>query len=128
MAHVGGIHYIKVPGHTVDWEISGLQLTGNAEQSWLYAKDPLTFQADAWDFKIEPQSDVVYDIPAAPRDNDKCVIIGKSGDAVYYILVVRPAGDANTGIRRASYERAGAGYIPTGWVRTENDSIEIEIV
>jgi hypothetical protein len=128
IAHEGGIEYIDVPGHTVDWDIPGLRLTGTPGNSWLYAEQPSTFDADAFDFETDPESKVVYDMPGDPRGADKCVKIGKSGEAFFYILVVRPAPGAQTRDGRAPYKRAGAGYIPTSWLKNEAKAVKVDII
>lgn len=128
MAHVGPITYIKVPGRTANWEKLDLRLTGNGEDLWFNAKDPLLFKATALEFERKAPSDgklclLVYDDPDADQSYDKCVIIGKVGDILSYILVVRPRDKkkANEGL----YERAGAGYIPSGWIDPKGIAVEI---
>ena len=129
MAYVGGITYIDVPGRTVTWENLDLHLTGNSSTSWLFAPESLTFHATVLSFEVnttEYRSSwlIVYDDPFEARENDKCVVIGTTGDIWRYILVVRPRSDPRA--KRTSFERAGAGYIPLGWIGSQG--IEVEIV
>lgn len=132
MAHVGGITYINIPGHTVNWEELDLRLTGSGSTSWLYAEEPLLFRALARDFEVKTedyseQSMLVYDRPAEDRNNDRCVIIGTVGDKFRYVLVVRPRGENGAeGSQRPLYERTGAGYIPISWIK--DGGIDTEII
>ena len=128
MAYSGAISYIEVPGDSTAWQDLNLRLTGTGEKSWLYANDPLAFNTRAFDFEIAlPRNDdlwlVSYDIPTEPRKDDKCVIIGKRGEILRYILVVRP--ESQEGASRARYRRAGAGYIPFGWIKSHSLAVEI---
>lgn len=128
MAYVGSITYIDVPGRTVNWENLDLRLTGSSRSTWLYATDPLVFHAKALDFEENSQEygkdwSIVYDNPDEDRANDKCVVIGRVGEVLRYILVVRPTG--KEGRMVAEYERAGAGYIPFGWIKAKSTAIDI---
>ena len=123
MAYTGCISYLDVPGHTVNWKDLDLRLTGNAQGSWLYAQQPLIFNAQALDFKRNSQLFpgkwlIAYDEPKAARDKDKCVVLGQNSDRLSYILIVRPVGTDETGT--LLYERAGAGYIPYEWITSQN--------
>ena len=131
MAHMGEIEYIDVPGHTVSWERLDLRLTGNAQNSWLYAREPLFFRAEARDFEEKTADDsehslLVYDRPSEDRHNDKCIIIGTVIDGLRYVLVVRPKGTNEVGRpQKVLYERAGAGYIPISWIKGGGTDFEI---
>ena len=128
MAYSGAISYIEVPGDSTAWEELDLHLTGTGEKSWLYADEPLAFNARAFDFEIAlPRNDdlwlVSYDNPTEPHKHDKCVIIGKRGEILRYILVVRLASQG--GVSKPRYRRVGAGYIPFGWIKSRSVNIEI---
>jgi hypothetical protein len=128
MASSGAITYIDVPGDSTTWQDLDLRLTGTGEKSWLYATDPLAFNARAVDFEIllAPNDTVwlvSYDIPTECRREDKCVIVGKRGEILQYVLVVRP--ESQEGAQRTRYRRAGAGYIPSAWIKSHSIAIEI---
>lgn len=126
MAYSGAITYLDIPGGTVEWAPLDIHLTGTGEKSWLYASQPLAFNANVFDFEIKAPLKgnlglLVYDDPDTTCDKGKCVVIGKKGGILSYILVVRP-----TAKNEALYERTGVGYIPSGWIETK--SIPVEIV
>lgn len=127
MAHIGGIEYIDVPGHEVDWDVPGLNLTGTAARSWIYAPKPLAFSARAWDFQVQTDARIVYDDPMRPHGVDKCVVVGKRAEAYYYVLVVRPAPNAQAG-EQTAYERVGAGYIRIEAVNRKTNAVEAQLV
>lgn len=128
MSYEEGIVFERPEGGTVEWDKTmRLNLTGNAQTSWLYTDNISSFEAQARDYNLGSdalgETRLVEDNPEDLKGRaTKCVIIGrwkkveKPRDARHYVILVSLKNTGN------AYERVGAGYLPGRYIMDLDDN------
>lgn len=137
MAYKGGIDYLNLPFHEVEWEEHDILSPWSSATpgTWYHSdsgRDAMGLSVIVRPFKPgfmdNKDSFIMFDIttnPDEPRPETKCVILGRMKrpeapvqDRIHYVLLVSPVTDEK-GRGRRLYKRDGVGHVPGHMILTD---------